>query len=90
MPESTPTRMPGTREITVTAVSESPSPRPRGTLLGIAVALFGIGLVAIAAIFLVPVFTGRTPGLALYLTALATPAGLALAVVFALRSGRRA
>lgn len=52
--------------------------------------LFTIGVVAVVAIFCTPLLTGNRPGLALYLVAMATPLGFALAIAHALRSGRRA
>ncbi|OZC88300.1 hypothetical protein CH304_04965 [Rhodococcus sp. 15-649-1-2] len=67
--------------------------RPRGSsaLLRVALVLFVAGLVAIAAIFLVPAVDGNEPPLWLYLTAMiAAPLGFVLALVFALFSGRRA
>ncbi|MET0195720.1 hypothetical protein CH289_02560 [Rhodococcus sp. RS1C4] len=67
--------------------------RPRGSsaLLRVALVLFVAGLVAIAAIFLVPAVGGNEPPLWLYLTAMiAAPLGFVLALVFALFSGRRA
>lgn len=70
---------------------DSPPPRRRGDrLLHVALACFGIGLIAIVAIFLTPIVTDSKPGLPLYLVALLTPVGFLLALVFALRSGRRA
>jgi len=54
------------------------------------VACFVVGIVAVVAIFLVPAFTDGTPGLVLYLLTLAWPLGFALAVAYALVSGRRA
>ncbi|OZF08354.1 hypothetical protein CH300_03150 [Rhodococcus sp. 15-1154-1] len=67
--------------------------RPRGSsaLLRVALVLFVAGLIAIAAIFLVPAVGGNEPPLWLYLTAMiAAPLGFVLALVFALFSGRRA
>ncbi|MFD4183299.1 hypothetical protein [Rhodococcus sp. NPDC058514] len=62
---------------------------PRDTaLLRAALVFFFVGVLAIVAIFVVAA-TGREPGLALYLTALACPVGFLLGIVFALRSGRR-
>ncbi|HEY5856652.1 MAG TPA: hypothetical protein VIW24_22085 [Aldersonia sp.] len=66
------------------------SSRARNALLYVALTLFSIGFVAIVAIFVIGVFAHTDPGLALYLIALAAPLGLLLALVFALRSGRRA
>ncbi|MEU7766346.1 hypothetical protein AB0B25_14595 [Nocardia sp. NPDC049190] len=66
------------------------APRKRGDwLLLLALGLFTLGLLAILAIFLTPVLSDGEPGLWLYFGALLTPLGFALAVVFALRSGRR-
>ncbi|MBF6349576.1 hypothetical protein IU448_11165 [Nocardia flavorosea] len=57
----------------------------------LALALFALGLLAIVGIFLTPIVTDGKPGLWLYLGAiLLTPLGFVLALVFALRSGRRA
>ncbi|MFI5780254.1 hypothetical protein [Nocardia sp. NPDC051570] len=69
-----------------------PAPRRSGhPLLYTALGLFAIGLLAIVAIFLIPLVSDSDPGLWLYLVAMAaTPAGLLLAIVFALWSGRRA
>jgi hypothetical protein len=64
--------------------------KPRNALLHVALALFTIGLIGIALIFIVPVVSDREPGLALYLMALAAPVGFLFALVFTLRSGRRA
>ena len=63
--------------------------RKTPALLTIAIGLFGIGLLAVVAIFATPVLTDHTPGLALYLLAMAAPLGLAVGVAHALRSGRR-
>jgi hypothetical protein len=66
-------------------------PRAGSALLRVALVLFVAGLVAIAAIFLVPAVGGNEPPLWLYLTAMiAAPLGFVLALVFALFSGRRA
>ncbi|MBB5913087.1 hypothetical protein BJY24_001954 [Nocardia transvalensis] len=71
--------------------SHRPSRRSGDLLLYAALGLFAIGALAIVAILLTPVVTDGTPGLALYLIAVTgTPLGLLLAVIFALRSGRRA
>jgi hypothetical protein len=66
------------------------TPKRFETLLVAAIALFTIGLVAIIAIFATPLLTDNRPGLPLYLIAMATPLGFALAIAHALRSGRRA
>ncbi|MEU7217700.1 MULTISPECIES: hypothetical protein [Nocardia] len=58
-------------------------------MLRLALGLFALGLLAIIAIFLTPVVSDGSPGLWLYFTALLAPLGFLLAVVFALRSGRR-
>ena len=71
-------------------MAPDPSHRAGNTLLYLALVLFAIGFVAIVAIFVIGVFADTDPGLALYLTALAAPLGLLLALLFALRSGRRA
>ncbi|MDJ0393798.1 hypothetical protein QMK17_10695 [Rhodococcus sp. G-MC3] len=65
--------------------------RTGSALLRIALAIFVTGLLAIAAIFVVPAVNGDQPPLWLYLTAMiAAPLGFVLAIVFALMSGRRA
>jgi len=69
------------------------SESPRGStrwLLRLALILFGVGLVAIAMIFLTPILTDDKPGLLLYLLAMLNPVGFVLALTFALLSGRRA
>ncbi|MFC8047615.1 hypothetical protein [Nocardia sp. NPDC057353] len=70
--------------------SPSSPRRPGDRLLHVALALFGIGLLAIIAIFLTPILTDSKPGLPLYLLAMLAPVGFLLALIFALRSGRRA
>lgn len=50
--------------------------------------LFFVGLAAVVAIFVTSA-TGHTPGLMLYLVSMACPVGFLLAVVAALRAGRR-
>ncbi|WP_280402049.1 hypothetical protein [Nocardia carnea] len=71
--------------------SESSSGRTPGTwLLQVALGLFALGLLAIVAIFLTPILTDGKPGLLLYLGAMLAPVGFVLALIFALRSGRRA
>jgi len=83
-----------TKEHRRIAVQGSAGERRRSAnsvLLRIALTLFAAGLLAIAAIFLVPAVGGNEPPLWLYLTAmLAAPTGFVLAIVFALLSGRRA
>ncbi|MFF0542410.1 hypothetical protein ACWEVD_25325 [Nocardia thailandica] len=64
--------------------------RSSDLLLHVAMALFGIGLLAIVAIFAIHIFTDSDPGLWLYITAMLTPVGFLLGIVFALWSGRRA
>lgn len=60
-------------------------------LLRIALTLFAIGLVAIVAILMFPIFSDAKPPLGLYLTAMfSAPTGFLLALVYALASGRRA
>ena len=60
-------------------------------LLRLALGLFALGLLAIVAIFLTPIFTDGKPGLWLYLGAMVlTPLGFVLALPYALLSGRRA
>lgn len=66
----------------------SQSPPSGNALLRAALVFFFVGVLAIVAIFVVAA-TGREPGLALYLTAIACPVGFLLGIVFALRSGRR-
>ncbi|MEU5760811.1 hypothetical protein [Nocardia sp. NPDC047648] len=66
------------------------APRRRGDwLLRLALALFALGLLAIVVIFAIPLLTDGEPGLWLYFGAMLAPLGFVLAVVFALRSGRR-
>ncbi|WP_406269939.1 hypothetical protein OH799_27660 [Nocardia sp. NBC_00881] len=65
-------------------------PRRSGDwLLRLALCLFALGLLAIVAIFLTPALTDGEPGLWLYFGALLAPLGFVVALVFALRSGRR-
>jgi len=67
-------------------------PRPRRSgdrFLHVALGLFGIGLLAIVAIFLTPILSDSDPALWLYLTAMLAPIGFILGVFFALWSGRR-
>ncbi|MFE9581941.1 hypothetical protein ACFYO1_36580 [Nocardia sp. NPDC006044] len=63
--------------------------RPGDWLLRLALGLFALGLLAIVAIFLIPVLSDGSPGLWLYFAALLAPLGFLVAIVFALRSGRR-
>ncbi|BDU04379.1 hypothetical protein GV791_10855 [Nocardia cyriacigeorgica] len=74
--------------------SQPPSGRPPRRsgdwLLQLALGVFTVGLLAIVAIFLTPILTDGEPGLWLYLLAMLTPIGFVLALVFTLRSGRRA
>lgn len=63
---------------------------PGRLLFRVALGLFTIGVLAIAAIFLIHGFSSSSPGLALYLIALACPLGLLLSIAAALRNGRRA
>jgi hypothetical protein len=72
---------------------ETPSAAPAKSgngLLYVALGLFALGLLAIAAIVLTPLLSDSQPGLALYLAAMAAPLGFLMAIVFTLRSGRRA
>ncbi|WP_336087191.1 hypothetical protein [Nocardia sp. SSK8] len=67
------------------------SPRRRSDrLLQLAVALFGIGILAVIGIFVLSIVSDSEPGLWLYLLAMLAPVGFLLALVFALWSGRRA
>ncbi|SUE16783.1 Uncharacterised protein [Rhodococcus gordoniae] len=70
--------------------SSDSSAAPRNGLLKAAIVCFAVGVVAVLAIFLTPVITDGKPGLVLYLLTLAWPLGFALAIAFALSSGRRA
>ncbi|WP_019931403.1 hypothetical protein [Nocardia sp. BMG111209] len=71
--------------------SQPAARRSGNPLLYVALGLFAIGLLAIVAILLTPVLSDGKPALWLYVTAMAgTALGLLLALVFALRSGRRA
>lgn len=63
--------------------------KPGDWLLQLALALFALGLLAIIAIFLIPVLSDGSPGLWLYFAAMLAPLGFLVAVFFALRSGRR-
>ncbi|WP_245839020.1 hypothetical protein [Nocardia donostiensis] len=62
---------------------------PGNWLLFLALGLFGVGLLAVIAIFLTPVLTDGKPGLWLYLLAMLSPLGFVMALIFALLSGRR-
>ena len=95
MVESTPVTITEAHQFYGAVMPDSSSDRsPRRTadrLLPFALGLFAIGLLAIIAIFLTPALSDAKPGLWLYLVAMvATPAGLLLAIGFALWSGRRA
>ncbi|MFC8383784.1 hypothetical protein [Nocardia sp. NPDC057272] len=69
----------------------SPGPRRSGDrLLHVALVLFGIGILAVVAIFVTPIVSDSDPGLWLYGLAMLAPVGFLLALVFALWSGRRA
>lgn len=71
--------------------SDAPSGRTPGNwLLQMALGLFTLGLLAIVAIFLIPILSDGEPGLWLYLGAMLAPLGFVAALIFALRSGRRA
>ncbi|KAA8887002.1 hypothetical protein F3087_22155 [Nocardia colli] len=58
-------------------------------MLQLALGLFALGLLAIVAIFLIPVLSDGSPGLWLYFAAMLAPLGFLFAIFFALRSGRR-
>ncbi|NLG46861.1 hypothetical protein [Gordonia sp. (in: high G+C Gram-positive bacteria)] len=59
-------------------------------LLGVAVVMFGIGMVAsLALLFPAVRDTGTVPVTIIYILAMGAPVGLFLGVVFALLSGRR-
>ncbi|MFI5715408.1 hypothetical protein [Nocardia sp. NPDC051750] len=66
-----------------------PGRTPGNWLLYAALGVFAVGLLAIVAIFLTPILTDGEPGLWLYLGAMLAPVGFVLALIFALRSGRR-
>ncbi|MFD3744347.1 hypothetical protein [Nocardia sp. NPDC058633] len=69
----------------------STGPRRSGDrLLHVALVLFGVGILAVIAIFVTPIVSDGDPGLWLYGLAMLAPLGFLLAIVFALRSGRRA
>ncbi|MFD6857177.1 hypothetical protein ACFWB0_04220 [Rhodococcus sp. NPDC060086] len=70
--------------------SSSDSVRASGKgLFNAAIVCFAVGIVAVVAIFLTPILTDGKPGLVLFLLTLAWPLGFALAIAFALQSGRR-
>lgn len=73
----------------MTNSSRPGSPRSGNWLLKLALTLFTAGLLAIIVIFVGSIVSDGEPGLWLYLTAMLAPAGLLLAVIFALWSGRR-
>ncbi|MBA4024457.1 MAG: hypothetical protein C0482_19065 [Gordonia sp.] len=58
-------------------------------LLRVALGLFAIGLIALAALFLTPPITGETAPLFVYLLTMCAPLGFLFGLIFALRSGRR-
>ncbi|WP_425301207.1 hypothetical protein [Nocardia neocaledoniensis] len=92
-PESTPVAIPRAHQFYGAPVTNSSPDRPRrpsDLLLRLAVALFGIGILAVVAIFLTPIVSDTEPGLVLYLLALLAPVGFLLGLIFALWSGRRA
>ncbi|MFC6009833.1 hypothetical protein [Nocardia lasii] len=76
-------------------MTNSPEPATPGSrksgerLLHVALVLFGIGLVGVIAIFVTPIVSDGKPGLWLYGLAMLAPVGFLLALIFALRSGRR-
>ncbi|WP_308126298.1 hypothetical protein [Rhodococcoides corynebacterioides] len=59
-------------------------------LLLAALTSFGLGVLAIASMFVIMLVSDVSPGIWLYLAAMLCPLGLLLGVVHALRSGRRA
>ncbi len=64
--------------------------QPGNRLLYVALVLFAVGIVAIATMFAYPALAdGDRAPIGVYLLTLATPIGFVLAIVFALRSGRR-
>jgi len=89
-PTRVPTRTSGDYRGDVGTSSSDASRAPRNLLLKAALACFAVGIVAVVAIFLTPILTDGKPGLALFLLALTWPLGFALAIGFALQSGRRA
>lgn len=95
-PESTPVTIARAHQFYGATVTNSPQPPPRGPrrgsdrLLQSAVALFGIGVLAVIGIFVTSVVSDESPGLWLYLLSMLAPVGFLLAIVFALWSGRRA
>lgn len=64
--------------------------QPGDRLLYVALVLFVVGVVAVLTMFAYPALDGgdRAP-IGVYLLTLAAPIGFVLALVFALRSGRR-
>jgi peptidoglycan/LPS O-acetylase OafA/YrhL len=58
-------------------------------LLRAAVGLFVIGLIALLVLFLMTPITGESAPLFVYLLTMCAPLGFLLALIFALRSGRR-
>ncbi len=98
--ESTPVAITRAHQFYGAPVTNTPPPaatpperdprRPSDQLLRLAVALFGIGILAVVAIFVTPIVSDSSPGLWLYLLAMLAPVGFLLGLVFALWSGRRA
>ena len=78
-------------------VTNSSAPSPQGRpprrasdrLLQVALGLFGIGLLAILAIFLTPVLSDAEPSVWLYPVAMLAPLGFISGVFSALWAGRR-
>jgi hypothetical protein len=62
---------------------------PGSKLLPIAITLFGVGLLAIVAIFVLYATGERNPTVWLYIAAMLLPLGLALGIFSAVRRGRR-
>ncbi|WP_408014646.1 hypothetical protein [Rhodococcus xishaensis] len=79
----------GSNRDDASASATSASTRPGKGLLYLALGCFFVGIAAIVAIFFVHSLSEGAPGLTLYLLTLACPLGFVLAVVYALRSGRR-
>lgn len=94
--ESTPVAITRAHQFYGSPVTNSPdpaSPGPRRSgdrLLHVALALFGIGILAVIGIFVTPIVSDSDPGLWLYGLAMLAPVGFLLELIFALWSGRRA